>query len=78
MGSCTCPMSLRARGEHSVACGGAWVPNGTAPRPLKTCAVCGADLGPGPFADEPYACSLKCFYALHPTPPSRRDGAAHA
>jgi hypothetical protein len=32
------------------------------------CAVCEKDLGPGPFADSPapLACSLVCFYKLHP------------
>jgi len=43
--------------------------------PRKACAVCGKDLGPGPFAESaPYACSLRCFYVLHPD--RRADAAA--
>jgi hypothetical protein len=73
---CTCPMSLRQARQHSIACDERLVPNGTAPSATKRCASCGKDLGPGPFAEgEPYACSLRCFYALHPT---RVGGELHA
>jgi hypothetical protein len=64
--------SCRFAGGAAVGSGG-WKPNGSAPSSSKACAVCGKDLGPGPFAEgEPYTCSLTCFYLLHPSSERRR------